>query len=184
MGPGVGGLLNATFGNATELIISLFALRAGLYEVVKASISGSIIGNILLVLGLSMFVGGLGRDKQTFSRTRAGASAAMLFLAVVALVMPAVFELAIFGTLGYRTPRVEQLSLLVAIVLIFTYFASLVFSLKTHREPITNMPRGEQEPRLSLGNSIILLFLATARRRGRVRTTGGRNLRGYQSHWG
>ncbi len=79
VGPGVGGLLNATFGNATELIISLFALRAGLYEVVKASISGSIIGNVLLVLGLSMFVGGLGRDKQTFSRTRAGASAAMLF---------------------------------------------------------------------------------------------------------
>ncbi len=75
--------------------------------------------------------------------------------------MPAVFELAIFGTLGYRTPRVEQLSLLVAIVLIFTYFASLVFSLKTHREPITNMPRGEQEPRLSLGDSMILLFLAT-----------------------
>ncbi|MEN6583611.1 MAG: calcium/proton exchanger [Armatimonadota bacterium] len=161
-GPGLGGLLNATFGNATELIIALFALSAGLQEIVKASISGSIIGNNLLVLGASMFAGGLGREKQTFSRTKAGASAAMLFLAVVALVMPAVFDLAVFGTLERSTPRIELLSLLVSMVLIFTYLASLIFAFKTHRDLISSVPSDEQEPRLSISNSIMLLALATA----------------------
>ena len=162
LGPGLGGFLNATFGNATELIIALFALQAGLQELVKASISGSIIGNLLLVLGLSMLVGGWGREKQTFDRTRAGASAAMLFLASVALVMPAVFDLAVFGTLeAPPNTSVEALSTLVALVLMATYLASLVFSLKTHREIITSVPPETEQPRLSLANSILLLVAAT-----------------------
>jgi Ca2+:H+ antiporter len=139
-GPGIGGLLNVTFGNAPELIIALFALGQGLHEVVKASIIGSIIGNILLVLGAAMLFGGLKREKQTFSRTGAGVQTSMLLLAAAALVMPAIFEL----VEGKGLPRpgaemvdygstVEHLSLAVAIVLIATYVAGLFFSLKTHR---------------------------------------------------
>ena len=94
-GPGIGGLLNVTFGNFPELVIAFFALLEGLQEVVKASIIGSIIGNILLVLGAAMFVGGLGSDRQTFDRTAAGAQSAMLLLALTALVMPAVFQLVV-----------------------------------------------------------------------------------------
>src|SRR5919107_5433219 len=92
-GPGIGGLLNVTFGNAPELIIAFFALIEGLQEVVKASIVGSVIGNILLVLGAAMLVGGLPREKQTFSRTAANAQSAMLVLALAALVFPAIFQL-------------------------------------------------------------------------------------------
>jgi Ca2+:H+ antiporter len=92
-GPGIGGLLNVTFGNAPELIIALFALSKGLQEVVKASIIGSIIGNILLVLGAAMLIGGIGREKQTFSRTGASVQTSMLLLAAAALLMPAIFEL-------------------------------------------------------------------------------------------
>ena len=92
-GPGIGGLLNVTFGNAPELIIALFALGQGLHEVVKASIIGSIIGNILLVLGAAMLAGGIGREKQTFSRTGASVQTSMLLLAAAALLMPAIFEL-------------------------------------------------------------------------------------------
>ncbi|HEV7772958.1 MAG TPA: calcium/proton exchanger [Conexibacter sp.] len=140
-GPGIGGLLNVTFGNAPELIIALFALEAGLHEVVKASIIGSVIGNVLLVLGASMFVGGLGRDRQVFSRTTATAQSSMLLLAIVAMMMPAIFEL-VEGQ-GLPSPgselinydsTVEQLSLAVAIVLILSYVSGLVFSLRTHRD--------------------------------------------------
>ena len=92
-GPGIGGLLNVTFGNAPELIIALFALGAGLHEVVKASIVGSIMGNVLLVLGAAMFFGGLERDRQYFNRTAATAQSSMLLLAAAALVMPAIYEL-------------------------------------------------------------------------------------------
>src|SRR4051812_19093509 len=92
-GPGIGGLLNVTFGNAPELIIAFFALLEGLQEVVKASIVGSIIGNILLVLGAAMFVGGINREKQTFSQTAATAQSAMLLLALAALMLPAAFQL-------------------------------------------------------------------------------------------
>jgi Ca2+:H+ antiporter len=140
-GPGIGGLLNVTFGNAPELIIALFALNKGLHEVVKASLIGSMLGNILLVLGASMFVGGLGRDRQRFDRTAASTQSAMLLLAAVALVMPAIFTL-IQGN-GLPLPGdeirdyptdVENLSLAVAIVLMATYAAGLLFSLKTHRD--------------------------------------------------
>src|ERR1700761_6204927 len=92
LGQRIGGLLNATLGNATELIISIFALRAGQSEIVKASLAGSIIGNTLLVLGGAVLAGGIGREKQSFSRRDAGVNTTMLFIAVVALVMPAVFD--------------------------------------------------------------------------------------------
>ncbi len=142
-GPGVGGLLNVTFGNAPELIIALFALEAGLHEVVKASIVGSILGNILLVMGAAMLAGGLagGRKLQRFDRTAANVQSLMLFLAVAALVLPAIFELVEGqGLPGIEQDRVsfddtvEDLSLAVAIVLIATYVAGLLFSLRTHKE--------------------------------------------------
>src|SRR3954452_22988580 len=92
-GPGIGGLLNVTFRNAPQLIIALFALEQGLHEVVKASLVGSILGNILLVLGAAMFVGGLRHERQHFARTAATVQSAMLLLAAAALAMPAIFEL-------------------------------------------------------------------------------------------
>jgi len=140
-GPGIGGLLNVTFGNAPELIIALFALNAGLHEVVKASIIGSILGNTLLVLGMAMLVGGLGRERQTYDRTVASALSLMLLLAAAALVMPAVFELVQgSGLPGAGEERVdydstvETLSLAVAVILIGSYVAGLIFSLKTHKD--------------------------------------------------
>src|SRR4051795_7108440 len=155
-GRGIGGRLNVPFGNAPELIIALFALGSGLHEVVKASIIGSILGNTLLVLGAAMFVGGLRRDRQYFDRTAASVQSAMLLLAVSALVMPAIFEL-VEGR-GLPMPgaervnydsTVEQLSLWVSLVLILTYAAGLLFSLKTHRDLFNPQHAGDgaaQEP--------------------------------------
>jgi Ca2+:H+ antiporter len=168
-GPGIGGLLNVTFGNAPELIIALFALGAGLHEVVKASIVGSIMGNILLVLGAAMFAGGLGRDRQRFDRTAASAQSSMLLLAAAALVMPAIFEL-VEGS-GLPQPgaerinydgTVEGLSAAVALVLIASYAAGLVFSLKTHRDlfnPRAGHDEEEGEP-WSVRRSVLALALA------------------------
>lgn len=166
-GPGIGGLLNVTFGNAPELIIALFALGQGLQEVVKASIVGSIIGNILLVLGASMLFGGLRREKQSFSRTSASIQTTMLLLAGAALVMPAIFEL-VEGqglpspgaeTVNYDA-TVEHLSLAVAVVLIATYVAGLFFSLKTHRA-IFN-PEYEEEDTWGWSTRKSILVLAGA----------------------
>ncbi len=138
LGQGVGGLLNATFGNAAELIIALFALSKGLTGVVKASITGSIIGNILLVLGLSFLSGGVKWRKQEFNRTAAGVSATALTLAAIALVIPTIFHHAaatVPVAQGGWTPEKEQgLSLAIAIVLFLTYALTLIFSLVTHRE--------------------------------------------------
>jgi Ca2+:H+ antiporter len=133
MGPVAGGLLSGTLGNATELIIALIAVRAGELEVVKASITGSILGNLLLVFGLSVFLGGIGREKQTFERTNAGVNTTMLFLAVCGLVMPAVYDLAQYGTLDHDDILVQQISLWTAAVLIITYLASFIFSFRTHK---------------------------------------------------
>ena len=105
-GPGIGGLLNVTFGNLPELLIAFFALRAGLHEVVKASILGSVLSNVLLVLGASMLVGGLGRERQLFSATAARSQATMLILASAALAMPAVFQLVKGGAAHRREPEV------------------------------------------------------------------------------
>ncbi|HXI29043.1 MAG TPA: calcium/proton exchanger [Vicinamibacterales bacterium] len=133
-GPAWGGFLNATFGNAAELIIALVALRNGHIGLVKASISGSIVGNLLLVLGLSFFLGGLGRKSQKFHRTAATNSAAMLFLAVVALVMPAVFDLAIYGTLEAHPKAIDRLSFCTALVLMTAYAGSLVYAFTSQRD--------------------------------------------------
>ena len=139
-GPGIGGLLNVTFGNAPELIIAFFALIEGLQEVVKASIVGSIIGNVLLVMGAAFVVGGWSREKQTFSQTAASAQSGMLTLALAALVFPALFQLIHGGSLpAVGADHVdfgsdlEKLSFGVAIVLLVSYAAGLWFSLKTHR---------------------------------------------------
>jgi Ca2+:H+ antiporter len=133
-GAALGGFLNATFGNAAELIIAIVALGEGHVELVKASISGSIIGNLLLVLGLSFFVGGLGRTSQKFHRTAATNTSAMLFLAVVALVMPAVFDLALFGSLEARPPAIDRLSFGTAVVLMIAYVGNLIYAFKSQRD--------------------------------------------------
>jgi Ca2+:H+ antiporter len=167
-GPGIGGLLNVTFGNAPELIIALFALEAGLHEVVKASIIGSIIGNVLLVMGASMLFGGLRRDRQTFNATGASVQSTMLMLAATAMMMPAIFEL-VEGK-GLPNPgaelveygsTVERLSLTTALVLIATYIAGLFFSLRTHRD-IFNPPYEEDEDTLGWSARTSVLMLAAA----------------------
>jgi Ca2+:H+ antiporter len=129
-GPALGGLLNATFGNATELIISFFALQAGLTEMVKASITGSIIGNLLLILGMAFFFGGLGKDQQEFNATAAKTSASTLLLATAAIVMPAVFVLT---SENPSAATIETLSIAVSIIMAVSYLASLLFSLHTHK---------------------------------------------------
>jgi len=141
-GPGIGGLLNVTFGNAPELIIAGFALAEGLQEVVKASIIGSILGNVLLVLGAAMIAGGVGRggEVQKFDRTAASVQSIMLLLAGAALLMPAIFELvqgsglpAVDDEIVQYDSTVEGLSVAVSVVLVLCYIAGLLFSLKTHR---------------------------------------------------
>jgi Ca2+:H+ antiporter len=140
-GPGIGGFLNVTFGNAPEIIIALFALHEGLQEVVKASLVGSILGNILLVMGAAMLVGGRKRERQRFDRTAAGVQSLMLMLAATALTMPAIFQLVAGGGLPGPEEKavnfggdIERLSIAVSIVLLITYFAGLLFSLKTHKD--------------------------------------------------
>jgi len=168
-GPGIGGFLNVTFGNAPELIIAFFALREGLQEVVKASIVGSIVGNILLVLGAATLVGGLGREKQSFNQTAANAQSSMLLLAVIALILPAVFQLVHGGGLpAVGEERVdfgsdlEKLSLGVALVLMATYAAGLFFSLKTHRKTFNPFEGQEEESHgaWSIKRSLIMLAIA------------------------
>jgi Ca2+:H+ antiporter len=129
VGPLLGGLLNATFGNAAELIIALMALRAGLIDVVKATITGSIISNLLLVAGLAMFLGGLRFKEQTFQPLIARVNASTMNLAVVALMLPTLVA-ATTPTLGELS--IQELSTAVAVVLIGVYGLSLIFSLKTH----------------------------------------------------
>ena len=131
LGSGLGGLLNATFGNAAELIIGVFALREGLTDLVKASLTGSIIGNVLLVFGLCAFVGGIRHPVQRFNRTGAALGTTMLLLSAIGLTVPAVFH-----QLVRRVPNAPELKLdtEIAIVLLVTYVASLIFTLKTHRE--------------------------------------------------
>lgn len=132
LGPGIGGLLNATFGNAAELIIAMFALFNGLDEVVKASLTGSIIGNILLVLGASLLAGGVKHDVQKFNRTAAGVSATMMVLAAFGLLIPAIFH-ALPEVTASDVLLEHELSVGVSIVLLLAYVAHLAFSLKTHK---------------------------------------------------
>jgi Ca2+:H+ antiporter len=140
-GPAIGGLLNVTFGNAPELIIALFALNKGLQEVVKASIVGSILGNLLLVMGFAMLVGGWGKERQQFVAEAASAQATMLLLATVALILPALYLLSTGGHLPQLaeeatefSKKIQHMSLGVSIVLLLSYIAGLWFSLKTHKD--------------------------------------------------
>ncbi|MBV9468055.1 MAG: calcium/proton exchanger [Abitibacteriaceae bacterium] len=166
VGEGIGGLLNATFGNAAELIIALMALSKGLTAVVKASITGSIIGNILLVLGLSFLMGGLKYSEQTFNRTAARSSVTSLMLAAIGLIVPTVFHQV---AKPQWTPAAEQrLSLAIAVILLVIYCFSLLFSLKTHKELFigdVNMGCAEAEDEghvsWSRGKSIGVLVVTT-----------------------
>ncbi|HEU5315370.1 MAG TPA: calcium/proton exchanger [Chloroflexota bacterium] len=164
-GPGIGGFLNATFGNAAELLIAGFALAAGLPDVVKASLSGSILGNILLVLGAAFFFGGLGRERQTFSATGASAKTLMLLVAVAGMVMPAVFDLTVLGSFTATNPALDTVSLLTAIVLLLAYGAGLVFSLRTHSdvfsEAADDLASGHV-PTLTRTQAVAVLLVATA----------------------
>jgi len=158
--PAVGGLLNATFGNAPELIIGLVALNAGLIDVVKASITGSIISNLLLVVGMAMFAGGWGRDKQEFNRTSVVAAGSTLFIGAVALIVPAMFASTQLAP-ALSSAALEQLSLWVCAALVAMYAGNLVFSLHTHKHLyLTEV--GKFEARWSVVRSIVVLLLATA----------------------
>lgn len=159
-GEGVGGLLNATFGNAAELIIAIAALRAGLDEVVKASLAGSIIGNILLVLGAAMLAGGVKhRPEQSFNAAGARSQATMLTLATIALILPAAFQRA----LGTGAAPLASLSLWISAVLLAVYAANLFFSLGTHRALFAGSHAAEEqhEAPWSVGRAVIVLGAAT-----------------------
>jgi Ca2+:H+ antiporter len=158
-GPRVGGLLNATLGNAAELIITLVAIREGYLELAKASITGSIIGNLLLVLGLSLLVGGIRNGVQRFSREAAGRYATLLALAVVALSVPSLFGQSIGDPMD---ARVEYLSLGVAGAMILIYVLSLVYSLRD-RNGVFAPPREEEitHPRGTWRSALLRLGLAT-----------------------
>ena len=132
---GIGGLLNATFGNAAEMIIALMALRGGLYDIVKASLTGSIIGNILLVLGASMLAGGLRFKTQQFNPVGSQMQATLLLLAAIAMVLPAAFH-HLTGPAAHE--QEIDLSLEIAVVLLITYGLSLLFALHTHKQIISS----------------------------------------------
>jgi Ca2+:H+ antiporter len=129
VGPSIGGLLNATFGNATELIIALVALKAGAVNVVKSSLTGSIISNLLLVLGFSMLLGGIRYKEQEFQPTVARINASAMNLAVIAILLPSAVN---FTSAGVDEPVMQQLSIVVAIALITVYILTIFFSMKTH----------------------------------------------------
>ena len=159
LGEMLGGLLNATMGNATELIIAFFALREGHQAVVKASLSGSIIGNVLLVLGTSVWVGGIGRQRQTFDRRTVSASVTMLFIAVIALVMPAVYALSVHGHLSTRTQALDRFSLWTGGVLIVLYACGLLFQIRNRQTPLEI--RGADGPKEASWIPIVSLIVAT-----------------------
>jgi Ca2+:H+ antiporter len=161
VGSGIGGLLNATFGNAVEMIIAFFALQAGLFEVVKASITGSILGNVLFVMGAAIYLGGLGREKQDFNRTAAGVSATQMVLATSALFIPAAFALTTPST-ELTTNLREELSIAVALILLGSYVAQLIFSLRTHKHLYSEEEELELHGQVwSIRHSIIVLIGAT-----------------------
>lgn len=172
LGSGAGGLLNATFGNAAELIIALVALNRGLHDVVKASLTGSIIGNVLLVLGGAIVAGGIKRERLTFDRVAASTGSTLLALAAIGLVVPAVFHFA--GQYESRRPDLSSgslavlergLSLEIAIVLFAVYLLSLVFSLRTHRHLYAGDGHDVHEQSTgssrSVGRATLTLLIAT-----------------------
>jgi Ca2+:H+ antiporter len=163
LGGGIGGLLNATFGNAAELIIGALALREGLFDLVKASLTGSIIGNVLLVFGAAAFVGGLKHPTQQFNRTAAGMGTTMLLLSTIGLVVPAVFHRLARGAGGGDELKLDTE---IAFVLFATYCASLIFTLRTHRNlygPADHgRSTGQPHSKSEVKRAVIMLFAATA----------------------
>ena len=172
-GPGIGGLMNVTFGNGPELIIALVALGEGYHELVKASLVGSVLGNVLLVLGASMLAGGLRSEhrqgEQSFNPTAASAQAGMLLIGVVALLMPGLWEIIDPAGMGlpdvgvkevdFGGQKVESLTTVVSAVLILSYLAGLVFSLVTHRD-VFNPEQEHARPTWSVGKAVALLGLS------------------------
>ncbi|MGG1553225.1 calcium/proton exchanger [Paenibacillus ferrarius] len=154
-GERMGGFLNATFGNAAELIIAFFLVKDGLYDVVKASVTGAIIGNLLLVLGLSIFTGGLKFKEQKFNVNLASHNSSLMILAVVALFIPAIF------TGGLTTKETSNMSMIVAILLIAAYLLWLFFSMVTHKSLLSDEAIEHGEAAWSKGMSILFLFVAT-----------------------
>jgi Ca2+:H+ antiporter len=165
VGESLGGLLNATFGNAAELIIAGIALSKGLTDVVKASLTGSIIGNVLLVLGLSILFGGTKYKDQRFSGSAARTSIVSLSLAAIGLMIPTVFHITAHSSPGGWSPLVEQkLSLAIAVVLFLTYFCMLGFSLRTHKHLFRSSEEDVEEAgaQWSRGKAVTILLVATA----------------------
>jgi len=162
-GPAIGGLMNVTFGNAAEFILALFVLRSGNVGVVKATITGSIIGNSLLGLGMAILAGSWGREKQTFERHRASLLASLLILSVIALLLPALFDYTERGLVSEARARVleERLSLGVSVVLILVYLANLFYTLVTHRDIFASTEE-EGNPSWSLAKALAVLGVATA----------------------
>ncbi|MBF0457886.1 MAG: calcium/proton exchanger [Nitrospirae bacterium] len=168
VGAGIGGFLNATFGNAAELIIAIIAIKEGMYHVVKASITGSIIGNILLVLGLSFFAGGLKQKCVKFNATAANLNSTMLILSASSLVVPSVIYTLVGNSSLTKSGIGDmnlKISLAIAIVLFITYILSLVFSLKSHKH-LYGVGEGEMEgieaiESWSTGKSLSVLVAAT-----------------------
>lgn len=163
-GPTAGGLLNATFGNATELIIAFFALRAGKIEVVKASITGSMIGNMLLVLGMALFLGGLRFQKQVFSKESAGALASLLLIVMIAFMVPALLD---FTERVAGVPEAEALvsdahfSLAASFVLVGLYLCNMIFTLVTHKDLISASDEEHEGPAWPVPRAIGTLLAST-----------------------
>lgn len=160
VGPGLGGLLNATFSNAVEMIIAFFALNAGLFEVVRASITGAIIGNVLFVLGLSFFLGGLGRKKQEFNRTASGVTGSQLMVAATALLIPTAFVLTVPAGTSV-TDLKEELSIGIALILLAAYVAQMVFFLRTHKHLYEDSAEEPTADAWTIKHSVILLLIVT-----------------------
>ncbi|MBZ9633864.1 calcium/proton exchanger [Clostridium sp. FP1] len=158
-GPRIGGFLNATFGNATELIIAFFALKEGLFEVVKASIVGSVIGNILLVLGASMIFGGCKFKTQSFNKKAVEVSSSMLLFSVIGLSIPAIFTHTV--KVDLLTSKYESLSIAVALIMFLIYILGLYFSFFTHKDIYGAEHKGEVQSKWSLKKSILVLIIAT-----------------------
>ncbi|MFA5357552.1 MAG: calcium/proton exchanger [archaeon] len=160
--PTISGLVNATFGNMIELIIAILALQAGLVRVVQASIIGSIIGNILLLIGLSVLFGGLRYKEQKFNKTAVGISATMLIIAVAGLLVPTAY--AITTGAAESSPDVQAVSNAVAIILAFTYIAGLVFSLFTHKDLFDSSDEiraVKEKPTMGLRRALLIVLIAT-----------------------
>ncbi len=159
-GQRIGGLLNATFGNATELIIAFVAMKEGLFDVVKASLAGSVIGNILLVLGMSFFAGGLKYKRQTFSKDSINVTSSMLLLAVLGLSIPAIFT----HTLpeGSLTAQYEGLNIIIALLMLAVYVSQFIFTFVTHRSLYEEtVPEEEEHHPVNLRRAVALLVAST-----------------------